>query len=174
MALKIDSDDTRSIEEKMQDILDSLAPLEEVVTEILSDNPGIMDGVPLAVMIDYAYDQKAVVAEIQKRANEQKRALDTMMAAIMRMMDEDGNLKFAGGLKGKCAITEEDVPSVEDWDKVFEYIRENDAFELLERRIKSGAWRALQMTDPVPGTVPHTKRTLSLTKVPVSVTRKKK
>src|SRR5574343_131310 len=174
MALKIDSDDTRSIEEKMQDILDSLAPPEELVTDILSDNPGIMDGVPLAVMIDSAYDQKAVVAEIQKRANEQKRALDTMMAAIMRMMDEDGNLKFAGGLKGKCAITEEDVPSVEDWDKVFEYIRENDAFELLERRIKSGAWRALQMTDPVPGTVPHTKRTLSLTKVPVSVTRKKK
>lgn len=174
MAIKIDSADTRSIEEKMQDILDSMPPLEEVVNEILGENPAVMDDIPLAIMIDYAYDQKAVVAEIQKKANEQKRALDTMMASIMQMMDDEGNLKFAGGLKGKCAITEEDVPSVEDWDKVFEYIRENDAFELLERRIKSGAWRALQMTDPVPGTAPHTKRTLSLTKVPVSVTRKKK
>lgn len=28
------------------------------------------------------------------------------------------------------------TPSAEDWDTVYEYIRENDAFEMLERRIK--------------------------------------
>lgn len=28
------------------------------------------------------------------------------------------------------------TPSAEDWDAVYEYIRENDAFDMLERRIK--------------------------------------
>ena len=69
MAIKIDSADTRSIEEKMQDILDSMPPLQEVVNEILGENPAVMDDIPLAIMIDYAYDQKAIVAEIQKKAN---------------------------------------------------------------------------------------------------------
>ena len=173
MALRIDDESNLTLDQRMQNLLETLPSRREVAKRILSDEPEAMSDIPLAVLIDYAYDQRERARKYQRVADAEKKVLDAMLAGTLHRMDEDGNLKYAGGLKGKCAITEEDVPNVEDWDELFEYIKENNAFELVERRIKAGAWRALNMLDPVPGTVPMTKRVLSLTKIPVRVTKKK-
>lgn len=48
----------------------------------------------------------------------------------------------ASGVAGKVAriaVANKDVQQVEDWDALFKYVKKNDAFELLQRRLSTAA-----------------------------------
>lgn len=61
----------------------------------------------------------------------------------------------AESARGKSAtITKvvRDVPSVQDWDKVYRWVKEHDALDLFERRIHRQAWRdRVEEEGPVSG-----------------------
>lgn len=60
---------------------------------------------------------------------------DRLGAELLRVLNDMGvsSIKTSAGLFYK----EKDIkPNVSDWDALYRFIRENDAFEALERRVK--------------------------------------
>ena len=86
----------------------------------------------------------------------EKRALDRMKEA--------GVLSITGA-HATMSVSEVTVPSIEDWKKYYRYIKQHNAFHLLERRPASKAWREEvenRRGKPVPGSKGFEKRTLNL------------
>ncbi len=81
------------------------------------------------------------LGEIEREAEE----------VIVDMMQKEGLEKFSSN-KGTVSITTAVVPSVKDWDQVYEYIFDNRADYLLQRRLSTTAFRELyEMGTSVPG-----------------------
>jgi hypothetical protein len=45
------------------------------------------------------------------------------------------NISAIGGQRVSLTLKKEDVPTAEDWDKVWKYIQESGQFDLLEKRL---------------------------------------
>lgn len=83
---------------------------------------------------------------------------------IIEKLDGMGVNKFAVG-KLSFSISENLVGNVEDWDQVYAYIKGNDAFHLVQRRLANAAYKELlDMGDELPGVAPFTKRSLNFRK----------
>lgn len=86
---------------------------------------------------------------------------------LLAKYQEVGTVTARGKL-ASATITEQLVPTIDDWGKVQDYVLENDALYLLHRRISSGAWKELIDTgEVVPGITPFTKKSISLRKLGV-------
>lgn len=74
--------------------------------------------------------------------------------------------KVAGGRVAKVERYETQVPKVNDWEKLYKWIKRNDRFDVLQRRVADKAvidmWEDKKQ---VPGVEPFTIVKLSLTKV---------
>lgn len=66
---------------------------------------------------------------------EQETLLKLSVIAALKKAD----IKSIGGTTYSTALTQEEKPTVKDWPKFYEFIKANDAFELLERRVSSSA-----------------------------------
>lgn len=107
-------------------------------------------------------DKKRQLNQDLKDLDEDYRAVEQ---EIMDKLDQEG-AAFAGGTRHRATISEQVVPNVDDWDSFEEYVRDNDAQYLYEKRVAVKPWRELQESgEPVPGTSPFTRRTLSLRKL---------
>lgn len=105
--------------------------------------------------------KRELVAEL-KEVEERYAALE---AEIMSDLDSMG-IDLARGSTARVSISETTVPTVEDWDAFYEYVKSQDALYLLERRVAARAWRELyESGELVPGTSPFVRRKLSLRKV---------
>jgi hypothetical protein len=61
------------------------------------------------------------------------------------------------------SISEQTMPNVENWDAFYAFIKENDAFYMLQRRVSTGPYREmLQMEQVVPGVEPYTQRKVNM------------
>ncbi len=68
-----------------------------------------------------------------------------------------------GGLSANVSISETDVPTVKDWDLVYDYIKTNDSFYLLQKRMSAAAFRELlNLGHEVPGVENFKDRKLNL------------
>lgn len=105
----------------------------------------------------------------QKRSLEAEiKALDAQLLAneqsIIEIADDLGLDRFAVG-KLTFSISEQTVGNVEDWESLYQFIRDNDAFYLLQRRLANAAYKEiLDGGDSLPGVVPFTKRSLNMRK----------
>lgn len=75
-----------------------------------------------------------------------------------------GGAKALGGTKGVVNYERDNKPTVVDWEKLYTYIRENNAFELLQRRLGEKAVEERWEDDisiPGVGTFPVDKLTIS-------------
>jgi len=73
------------------------------------------------------------------------------------------------GAKGKVAsasISRSVKANAKDWPEIWGYVVENEAFDLIERRINNKAYRdRLEAGETIPGTESFDVITLSLTKI---------
>ena len=105
----------------------------------------------------------------EKRELETKvKALDALLAtnevSIIEIADEMGLDRFAVG-KLTFSISTQVVGNVEDWDALHAYIKENDAFYLLQRRLSNAPYKEiLDSGESLAGVVPFTKRSLNMRK----------
>lgn len=73
--------------------------------------------------------------EYEKKDAELKEVMDRLGNELLRWL-QNNNLKRAATSLG-TVYTETDIkPSVADWDVVYKWIVQNDAFDMMERRIK--------------------------------------
>jgi len=99
------------------------------------------------------------LARIEKHI---KGEIEELESLVINALDAQDSV-LGSGLRGKATITSSEVPNLEDLDTLFEYMKENDAPYLLERRVALTPWRELlQQGVLVPGTKPFTKRKISV------------
>ena len=118
----------------------------------------------LGEAIDTLYQARAARLAMAKEVKELQVKESAAKAEVLKLLGESGLAKASGKL-ATAGITSEDVPYIKDWDEVYSYIKSNDRFDLLQRRIGVIAWRELYKDGVlVPGTEASIDTDLSLTK----------
>ena len=69
-----------------------------------------------------------------------KTKMDKLEAYLKVKMDEQGLTSFKSDF-GTAFLTTTDYANVENWDKTLQFIRDNEAFDMLERRVSKVAVR---------------------------------
>lgn len=110
--------------------------------------------------------------ELRNKRLEMQKAVDAVEAeekALKEHLIQNLPKSEASGVAGKVArvtIVTKVVPQVKDWDKLYAYVKKNNAFELLQRRLTDGAinerW---DNGKEVPGVEPFNAISVSINKV---------
>lgn len=106
----------------------------------------------LGAAIDALYDLRESRLDLERQAKVLKAKEQEQRIAILDCLDASGLAKATGSLAtaGKKITT---IPLVTDWDLVFQYIKEKDRFDMIQKRISVTAWReTLDNEGLVPGT----------------------
>ncbi len=123
-----------------------------------------MNSKTLGEAIDDLYQARAARLAKAKEVKELQAEEAEAKATVLQLLKETG-LEKASGKLATAGIIKEDVPYVKDWDALYGYIKENDRFDLLQRRIGVVAWRDLFKDGVlIPGTEAGVDTDLSLTK----------
>lgn len=110
---------------------------------------------------------KAQIDGINATLKDLKDAYDSLTVDVLRGLEEAGVDKMALTGVGSVTAKTETVANVQDWDAFFDYIAENRAWYLLQRRPAVNACReAWTIGDTLPGVVP-----VELTKLSVAKSR---
>ena len=84
--------------------------------------------------------KEAIEAEMKERTSEIKAKMEKLEAWIKTQADAQGVTSFKTP-HGTAFLTTTDYATVADWDSVLTFIRENEAFDMLEKRISKIAVR---------------------------------
>lgn len=118
----------------------------------------------IGMMIDGLYDLRAQRLAIEKQVADLKARETATKEEILGLLKEQ-DLNGAKGAVATAAITHKTVPVVTDWEQVYAFIRDQDMFALLQKRLTVTLWAALAEDGmAVPGTEPQVVTDLSLTK----------
>jgi len=99
------------------------------------------------------------LATRDKKMVEMWRDLDARLVAALDRL----GMRRASSDEATATITEEELPVPKDWDEIDQYILDNAAVHLLQRRLSTSAWRELQQAGTeIPGVTTYTKRSISL------------
>jgi len=121
-----------------------------------------MSKVNLGDLIEQAHQLREVIRGDERKINALKEDFKELSSQIIVQMDEQG-AKRIGGLSANVSISETDVPTVKDWDLVYDYIKTNDSFYLLQKRMSAAAFRELlNLGHEVPGVEIFKDRKLNL------------
>lgn len=113
----------------------------------------------MRALFEIRTEKEGLEAQI-KALNERATALETDLLA---QMEEQGATRIGVNGLGLAIKTTAEVPVVEDWDQLYAYIHENDAFHLLQRRVSSTAYRELIASgEALPGVRSFEKVSLNL------------
>jgi len=82
----------------------------------------------------------AIEATVKEELDKVKGDMGKLEAWLMAKLDADGLTSFKTEF-GTAFLTTTDFANVEDWDAVLRFIREEDAFDMLEKRVSKTAVR---------------------------------
>jgi len=86
-------------------------------------------------------DQKtAIEAKVKGDLTTLKGKMDKLEAYLKAQMDAQGLTSFKSDF-GTAFLTTTDYANVEDWNKTLDFIRDNDAYDMLEKRVSKIAVR---------------------------------
>lgn len=95
-------------------------------------------------------EKEAVEAETKQRVENIKAAMNKLEAWLKSKLDADGLTSFKSQY-GTAFLTTTDFASVENWDATLDFIREQEAYDMLEKRVNKTAVRAyIEATKEVP------------------------
>jgi len=94
--------------------------------------------------------KEAVEAETKQRVDDIKTAMAKLEAWLKTKLDADGLTSFKSQY-GTAFLTTTDFASVENWDATLDFIREQEAYDMLEKRVNKTAVRGyIEATNEVP------------------------
>lgn len=103
-------------------------------TQIQETAPKIAD------IISELLQMKADLSAINKEAESIKREISVLEGEIINYLRQQ-DVQSLSTTGGRVTLVKEVVPTVTNWDAVFDFVKNNDAFYLLQKRISSTAWR---------------------------------
>ena len=99
------------------------------------------------------YNERELLKELQSKEKAAKQVINELETRIIVNLENQG-VDRIGNDVCTVSIKKEIVPTVEDWDSVFQHISDTGQFELLQRRMSATSYRELQqMGQEVPGVV---------------------
>lgn len=144
---------TNKLDAKLQKQVDAiratLPKLEDFRAATDEEREAMLKVLPLASLIDMAFQQREEKKKLDKEVKSMNALFEKMEFGIVQRMEEqsdDANpLTSAGGLLASAFVIEEDVQSVDpdQWPKLFEWIQDNKAAYILQKRLSSGAVQEL-------------------------------
>ena len=119
---------------------------------------------PIGEVIDSLYTLRSQRLELENQVADMRKTETEIKQQIISRLDE---LQLASG-RGAAAtatVTHKTTANVTDWPALYQYIKDNNMFELLHRRLTTTLWAAIEADGThVPGTEPFVVVDLSLTK----------
>lgn len=120
----------------------------ETALKLIENND--LDGLaalPVAQLIAAADAQREIKREIDRKAKDaegifkilETATLDAMLAAGTEDAPCVQSGALVDGFRITATVTEQEVPTADDWEKIYEYIGKNQAFELLQKRLSAKA-----------------------------------
>lgn len=94
----------------------------------------------IAAYMKLRANKDAIEGEVKTKVADIKAKMEKLEAWIKTQADEQGVTSFKTK-HGTAFLTTTDYANVGDWDAVLEFIKTNDAFEMLEKRISKIAVR---------------------------------
>lgn len=94
--------------------------------------------------------KSAIENEAKEKVKEIKLKMEKFEAWIKAQADEQGVTSFKTK-HGTAFLTTTDYANVGDWDAILEFIRDNEAYDMLEKRVSKTAVRGyIEMNKAVP------------------------
>jgi hypothetical protein len=90
--------------------------------------------------LKYRNKKEALEADIKDQVKELKEKMAKLEAWIKEKADTDGVTSFKT-THGTAFLTTTDYANVADWDSVLNFIKENEAYDMLEKRVSKTAVR---------------------------------
>lgn len=92
--------------------------------------------------------------EIERKAKEEvaeiKSSMEKIEGYLLARMDEEGVSSYKTA-HGTAFSTETDFATVADWQSVIDFVKTNDAFHMLEKRVNKSSVRSwMEEGNPVP------------------------
>jgi hypothetical protein len=107
----------------------------------------------IAAYLKLRNKKDAIEAEAKDRVKELKEKMSKFEAWLKVRADEQGVTSFKTP-HGTAFVTTSDFANVADWDAVLDFVRTNDAYDMLEKRVSKMAVRAyIEATKEVPAGV---------------------
>lgn len=137
------------LQKQVDAIRATLPKLEDFRAATDEEREAMLKVLPLASLIDVAFQQREEKKKLDKEVKSMNALFEKMEFGIVQRMEEqsdDSNpLTSAGGLLASAFVIEEDVQSVDpdQWPKLFEWIADNKAAYILQKRLSSGAVQEL-------------------------------
>ena len=101
---------------------------------------------------------------LEQKTQEQKNLVTVLRDEMTKEMNDAGTVSYSGpGIR--ISLRKSIVPQAVDWTKIYRFMKKNNAFDLLQRRLASTAWndRMEDRKSPIPGIESFTKTTLYIT-----------
>jgi len=118
----------------------------------------------LGEAIDLLYTTRAARLTLARELKDMTTTEKEAKFTVLKLLEEAG-LQKASGEIATAGILVDDVPFIKDWNEVYAFIREQNRFDLLQKRIGVVAWRDMYKEGIlVPGTEAVIDTDLSLTK----------
>ena len=104
------------------------------------------------------------VRDIQAQLEKAKKARADLEERILKDFTKE-QIKSARGKSGQLTRTERNVPSISDWTKFCAYVKRHNAFELMQKRVTTEAYRErIDAGKKVPGVTVFTVVKLSISR----------
>lgn len=114
-------------------------------------------------LADAMFELRENKRELEAEVKKVEESIALIEADLLELLDEQETTRGDGKL-ASVSISEAVVPSVTDWDAVWEYILSSKNTQLLQNRISAPAWRELcELKDAPPGVDSFVKRGIRLT-----------
>lgn len=118
----------------------------------------------LGKTIDKLYELRETRLGIERQVKELKTQENEYRAEILLALGTAGLAK-ASGTVATCGVISSKIPAVVNWELLHDYVRVNNRFDLLHKRVSVTAWRDLvESGAEVPGVESIEDVDISLTK----------
>lgn len=109
-------------------------------------------------------DVRKLISGLNEQLTDLKSRRDKLEQQLLDMLDDQELTRVAAG-KFTVSITENVVPTVDDWDSFYQFMKDEDALFMLQRRPSPPAYREMLEArdgEEIPGVSSYTKRAISL------------
>lgn len=118
----------------------------------------------LGAQIDALHENREEIRKLTKDLKKLTGAKEILEQGLLASMAAQ-DLEQSRGAIATATVSITTVPNVFDWEAFYDFIKETDAFYLLDRRAASVAYRELLESregEAIPGVQPYDKITISL------------
>lgn len=142
---------------------------------IENENLDGLEALPIGQLIAAADEQRELKRALDRQAKDAGELFKILEATVLKKIIDSGTEEtpciqsgaVVDGFKITATVSENEVPTAENWEQIYAYIKENDAFELLQKRLSAKACLEAANFEDIEGMSFFTQKKLALRRSPM-------